>query len=146
LPQLDTSTFASQVFWVLVGFSLTYLFVSSFFAPRVEKILSNRDLHVDCILREARSFKSEAEKIKRDSDDALENAKAASIAADSELASAFKEQSLREKKELGDLFLAQSQRESDLLAKSSEKAFSYALERMDEMVDAATRVVVGKKA
>jgi F-type H+-transporting ATPase subunit b len=141
LPQLDTSTFASQIFWILVGFSLVYLFVSRVFAPKIEKILSDRELHTESMLGAARGLKSDADRLEENAAAAFESARKTSIAAESDLMSAFKEQSAKEKKTLDDLFSVKSQKESDLLIESSEKAFSSVLEKMDEIVDAAAVVV-----
>jgi hypothetical protein len=93
------------------------------------------------MLGEARGLKSDADKLEENAAAVFENARKASVAAESDLVSAFKEQSAKEKKTLDDLFSVKSQKESDLLIESSEKAFSSVLEKMDEIVDTAAVVV-----
>jgi F0F1-type ATP synthase membrane subunit b/b' len=109
----------------------------------MKKVLSDRDLYIESILSEVRGLKSDADKIEKDSAAALEAVKTASAETESKLTTAFEEQSLKEKKALDDLFLKKTQEESDLLTKSSEKAFAYALDQMDEMVEAAAARILG---
>ena len=42
LPQLDTSLFAEQIFWLAVSFGVLYLLMSSVALPRVAKTKDNR--------------------------------------------------------------------------------------------------------
>ncbi|MGL9725849.1 MAG: hypothetical protein ACR5KV_04125 [Wolbachia sp.] len=42
MPQLDISTFFSQVFWFLIFFSLLFFVVSCLFLPKLEEIISTR--------------------------------------------------------------------------------------------------------
>ncbi|MFN3288371.1 MAG: ATPase, partial [Sphingomonadaceae bacterium] len=43
MPQLDTSTWASQIFWLLVSFLLLLLVVRTLAAPRLARITQERD-------------------------------------------------------------------------------------------------------
>jgi F-type H+-transporting ATPase subunit b len=43
LPQLDFSTYVSQVFWFGVCFSILFIFCKKYFIPRILTILKNRD-------------------------------------------------------------------------------------------------------
>ncbi|MDR2157969.1 MAG: hypothetical protein LBO02_01475 [Holosporaceae bacterium] len=137
MPQFATSTFPSQIFWILVGFSLVYLFVSRVFTPKLERTLLDRELHVENLLKAANKLKNEADKLEKDSIIALENAKIDSNAAESKVISAFREQSLREKDTLYELFSEKSKIESESLMKSSEDAFQSVSANMDEIVDEA---------
>lgn len=42
MPQLDVSTYFSQVFWFLIFFSLLFLVVSCSFLPKLDEIISTR--------------------------------------------------------------------------------------------------------
>lgn len=42
MPQFDPSSFASQIFWLAICFSLIYLALSKIFLPRIRDILQNR--------------------------------------------------------------------------------------------------------
>jgi F0F1-type ATP synthase membrane subunit b/b' len=137
LPQFITSTFPSQIFWVTVGFILVYFFVSKVFTPRIEKILLDREIHVDGILKSASRLKKESDDMTRESTVAWEKAQTNSKAAESRLISAIKEQSAEEKNTLHNLFSERAKAESDILIQSSDEAFRSISEKMDEIVDAA---------
>ncbi|MDR0632430.1 MAG: hypothetical protein LBF54_04325 [Holosporaceae bacterium] len=137
MPQLDASTFASQVFWIILGFSLVYLFVSKVITPQIEKVLSDRETHMGRLLKAARKLKTEADAVENDATLALESAQTGIAADESELVLALQEQNLTEKKALDDLFLEKSQKEQESLMESSQKAFSDVLEEMDGLVGAA---------
>ncbi len=42
LPQLDYTTYLSQVFWLMANFSILYFFLSFFAIPKVDKIMNQR--------------------------------------------------------------------------------------------------------
>ncbi|MGL9732717.1 MAG: hypothetical protein ACR5KW_01655 [Wolbachia sp.] len=46
MPQLDVSTFFSQVFWFLFFFSLLFFVVSCLFLPKLDEIISTRSKNV----------------------------------------------------------------------------------------------------
>ncbi len=46
MPQLDVSTFFSQVFWFLIFFSSLFFVVSCLFLPKLDKIISTRSKEV----------------------------------------------------------------------------------------------------
>jgi F-type H+-transporting ATPase subunit b len=43
MPQLDFTTFSSQIFWLIFFYTILYLFVSNFVVPKLGKILEERD-------------------------------------------------------------------------------------------------------
>ncbi|MDH3662047.1 MAG: F0F1 ATP synthase subunit B' [Alphaproteobacteria bacterium] len=64
MPQLEVSTFVSQIFWLIVCFSLLYYLLSKKALPRVAEILEARADRV-------RSDLDEAQRLKKDAEDAL---------------------------------------------------------------------------
>ena len=141
MPQLDSSTFASQVFWILVGFILVYLFVAKMLVPRIENVLKKRDDLVNDAMEDARQLKNRAEEMERDALVDLENARAETSIAESKKIADFREQDLRKKNNLYDMFSKKSARESDLLIKSSEEVFVSVLNEMDELVSASLKSI-----
>ncbi|MGH1480775.1 MAG: F0F1 ATP synthase subunit B' [Geminicoccales bacterium] len=61
MPQLEVSTYISQIFWLIVCFSLLYYFLSRKALPRVAEILEARADRIRVDLDEAQRFKKEAE-------------------------------------------------------------------------------------
>ncbi|UXX40136.1 MULTISPECIES: F0F1 ATP synthase subunit B family protein [unclassified Wolbachia] len=46
MPQLDVSTFSSQIFWFLIFFSSLFFVVSCLFLPKLDEIISTRSKEV----------------------------------------------------------------------------------------------------
>jgi F-type H+-transporting ATPase subunit b len=74
LPQFDSSTWASQLFWLALSFGFMYVFFSSKTLPRISNILEDRKNHIDHDLKMAEDLSAEAEKIKTTYEDQLKSA------------------------------------------------------------------------
>jgi F-type H+-transporting ATPase subunit b len=60
LPQLDISTWPSQLFWLVVLFGTGYLLMSKIVTPRIGKVLEERRTKLDGYLSKARSASEDA--------------------------------------------------------------------------------------
>ncbi|MDP2194057.1 MAG: hypothetical protein Q8K36_05985 [Alphaproteobacteria bacterium] len=47
MPQFDTTTYSSQIFWLIISGVLLYSFVKWFFVPRLEGIFKSRLNHLE---------------------------------------------------------------------------------------------------
>lgn len=63
MPQFDPSTFASQIFWLIVTFALVFIVAARIALPRVSEVLDNRRSRVDNDLTRARDLTEEAEQV-----------------------------------------------------------------------------------
>ncbi len=63
MPQLDISTFSSQIFWLLITFILTYIFIRKIIAPKCKDILTKRDDIIAQHISNARNYKKQAESL-----------------------------------------------------------------------------------
>jgi F-type H+-transporting ATPase subunit b len=61
MPQLDVSTFVSQLFWLLLTFVPLYLVLWKVALPRVAEVLENRQNRIEHDLERAEKLKQEAE-------------------------------------------------------------------------------------
>ncbi len=61
MPQFDSTTFASQLFWLLVTFGLLFIIASRVLLPRIAGILTARQEKIDDDLNRAGIVKGEAE-------------------------------------------------------------------------------------
>lgn len=61
MPQLEVSTYVSQIFWLIVCFSLLYYLLSRKALPRVAETLEARADRIKADLDEAQRFRKEAE-------------------------------------------------------------------------------------
>lgn len=75
-PPLDTNTFPSQLFWLILFFAALYLLMSKFALPRLGKILDSRKARIDGDLARAQSLKEETENAVKAYEKALADARA----------------------------------------------------------------------
>ncbi len=61
MPQFDVTTFASQVFWLVVLFAILYVVTWRVALPRVSDLLRQRQERIDDDLEKAAKLKAEAE-------------------------------------------------------------------------------------
>ena len=61
MPQFDSSTFASQLFWLYASFVLLFILLSVFAMPKIGGVLEDRQKRIDGNLDKAHALKSEAE-------------------------------------------------------------------------------------
>lgn len=60
MPQLDTSTYLSQIFWLLLTFLSLWFFMSWFIIPRIEDILEQRRRKIDGYIQKAEKINKQA--------------------------------------------------------------------------------------
>jgi len=63
MPQLDPSTFGTQLFWLFLTFSTLFLIAWKIALPRMAEVLNARQDRVDGDLEKAEALKSEAEEV-----------------------------------------------------------------------------------
>ena len=76
LPQMDVSTYASQIFWLLIAFGLLYLLLSRVFLPRLGAVLEERRDRIADDLDMAATLRSEADDAGRAMEAAMADARA----------------------------------------------------------------------
>lgn len=64
LPQLDSSSYSSQIFWLFVSFILLYLIFSLIALPRVSRVLENRRRKINGDLEAAKTMREESDAIR----------------------------------------------------------------------------------
>jgi F-type H+-transporting ATPase subunit b len=76
MPQLDTSTWLPQLFWLAVTFSFLYYMVSRVIIPRTGAVIEQRKSTIDGDLARAGALRTESEAALKSYDDALARARA----------------------------------------------------------------------
>ncbi len=64
MPQLDPSTYVSQLFWLIVTFGVLYYVLSKIILPRIAEALENRQAHINHDLERATTLQDEATGVK----------------------------------------------------------------------------------
>lgn len=83
-PPFDPSTFASQLFWLVIAFGITYYVISKIAAPRISAILEDRYDRIASDLAEADRLKRETEEAMASYEGALADARSKAQALASE--------------------------------------------------------------
>lgn len=68
MPQLDFAFFPSQILWLIVSFTVLYLFSKHLILPKIENILSTRCLRINKDLEEASKLRDEAMRLQLELD------------------------------------------------------------------------------
>lgn len=76
LPQLDLSTWTSQIFWLALTFAVLYFALSRFILPNLRNTLANRSDRVADDLDSASRMKVEAEEAEKAYEQSLRDARA----------------------------------------------------------------------
>lgn len=63
MPQLDVSTYISQIFWLVVSFGILCIFISMYIAPRIGMNLNQRTHVLEEKLSQAKRLLEEAERL-----------------------------------------------------------------------------------
>lgn len=75
MPQLDVSTFPSQLFWLFISFTCLYIFTQRVTMPRLSKILDARRQRIEASIHRADELKKNADKIRQEFEDVLNTAR-----------------------------------------------------------------------
>ena len=75
LPQLDTATWPSQLFWLVVLFGTGYLVMAKLVTPRIGAVLEERRKKLDGDLEKARLASADAARIRAEYENNLEKAR-----------------------------------------------------------------------
>lgn len=76
MPQLDSTWFASQLFWLALTFVALYLLMARTLVPRIEEVLEARQARLTGDLDRAAALKSQAEEARSIYEKALAEARA----------------------------------------------------------------------
>ncbi len=68
MPQLDFTTYSSQIFWFAICFTFLYFYVNKFILPRVKGIINNRSRLISTETNKAFKLEQEILKLKKESD------------------------------------------------------------------------------
>lgn len=65
MPQLDPSSFSSQLFWLAATFIILYVLLAKWALPRIQSVLTQREQHIKADLDAADAAKFAAQEAKR---------------------------------------------------------------------------------
>jgi F-type H+-transporting ATPase subunit b len=74
LPQFDTTTFSSQLFWLAITFIVMYFALAKIILPRLSKVMEDRQMTIKSDLEKADQLSNDVEKTRQAYEDELEKA------------------------------------------------------------------------
>ena len=155
LPQLDISTWPSQLFWLVVLFTAGYILMAKFVTPRIGSVLEERRAKLDEDLGKARSASEDAAHIRAEYEADLDAARttaaekakqaAAEAATQAEASDAKVAKKLSEKVAKAEAKLARAR--SEAMANLNNVAAEAAMVAVAKLADIqATAAQAGKTA
>ena len=133
MPQLNFSTYTSQIFWLIISFSLMLLIMRFFIVPRISSIIDERNRNIKTYIKKAEKLQEEA-LIKLDQyNKAIEQAKTA-IEKENETSMRELDEFLRRKSEEATKILTEKAAENaKMLSEQKEQALAEAQKIADNV-------------
>jgi F-type H+-transporting ATPase subunit b len=145
LPQLDTSTYPSQLLWLVIVFGALYLLLSKVLLPKIANALETRQSRIAADLAQAEQLNDDARKASEAYDAALADARAkANAIAQENRAEVLKELEAEQSKvdaQLADK-LATAEKQ---IASTREKAMGEVENIAGQLVDDVVQELTGSK-
>ena len=107
MPQFDPSTFASQIFWLVVCFVVLFILMTKIALPQIASVLEERQLKIDDNLEKAATLKTETEDAIAAYEKALAESKAEAQRVIRETTEAMSRQAEQRQHELAEQLAAQ---------------------------------------
>ena len=146
MPQLDPSTFGSQLFWLLVCFGALYLVLSFIVIPRIAKTLAARAETLEGNLAEAENLRVQAEAALKAYEDALAEARSRALVLAQEMRADVQAETDRQKAELDTKLAEQAAAADAVLMKSRDAAMAGLKDAAAALVDDVIEAIGSDKA
>jgi F-type H+-transporting ATPase subunit b len=143
MPQLDFSTFPSQIFWLAVIFVLLYLLMARMALPRVAKMIDARKAKVEGDLERAAQMKAEAEAVMAAYERSLADARAQAQATLKEAMDRFAAEAAERQRKAADALAAETTAAEKRIAAAKAEALSGLRAVAIDVARTATRKLVG---
>ena len=143
MPQLDLSTFPSQLFWLVVTFGLLYLLMSRVALPRVTAVMVARRASIDGDLERAAKMKAEAEAVMAAYERSLADARAQAQATLKEAMDRFGAVAAERQKKAAAALSAETSAAEKRIAEAKAQALAGLRTVAVDVARTATRKLVG---
>lgn len=124
MPQLDFSTFASQVFWLAVIFVAFYLLMAYVALPRLGALIARRKTRIEGDLDRAAQMKAEAEAVMAAYQRALADARAGAQATVKEAIDRFNAEAADRQRAAGEKLAAETSAAEARIAEAKSAALA----------------------
>jgi F-type H+-transporting ATPase subunit b len=143
MPQLDLSTFPSQIFWLAVIFLLLYLLMARVGLPRVAAMIDARKARIEGDLERAAQMKAEAEAVMAAYERSLADARAQAQATLKEAMDRFAAEAAERQRRAAEALAAETSAAEKRIAEARTQALSGLRAVAIDVARTATRKLVG---
>ena len=123
MPQLDATSFPSQLFWLTVSFVVLYVLMSHALLPRVQSVMMQRKRQMDGDVEQAERLKSEAARAEEQYEQALSEARSKSQSMLMEAQNEIRARETKRRQEL-DALIEAKLAESDIAITNAKQGVS----------------------
>jgi F-type H+-transporting ATPase subunit b len=145
MPQLEVQWFASQIFWLVVMFSLLYWLLTRKALPRLTEVIDSRHARIAKDLEEAQRQRAEAEDALRRYEQQIEAAREEAQTLLGETLSRLQDQEARRQKELDEKLSGLLREAEERIAKAKADALKDLEEGAAIAAQAAIERLIGAK-
>ena len=145
MPQLDISTFSTQIVWLVITFAALFLVMWRIAVPRISDALEQRQKRMDDNLDKAAEFKKEAEAAIEAYEQSLAAAREAAHSAITDANATLLEEAATKDAELADKLKKMLSESEASIAKATEDAMSNVRVVAEEVASAAVERLLGDK-
>ena len=124
MPQLDPSTFGSQLFWLAVSFVTLYVVLSVLVLPRIGATMAKRSDQLDGDLAEAEALRAKAEAALEAYEEALAQARTKALVVAQNMRAEVQAETARQKAELDAKLAEEAAAADSRLAATREAALA----------------------
>jgi F-type H+-transporting ATPase subunit b len=143
MPQLQIEWFPTQIFWLVVTFTLLYFALSRVALPRIAEVLNARESRIAADLERAQRLKTEAETVRAQYEKALSEARAKAQALLRETQEELAQVSSRREAEVGQRLAAETKAAEARIAKAKEDAIGGLRQVVTETTASAAERLAG---
>ena len=144
MPQLDISTFSTQIVWLVITFSTLFLIMWRIAVPRISDALEQRQKRMDDNLNKAAEFKKEAEAAIQTYEKSLAEAREAAHSAIADANATLLAETLTSDTELGTKLKSMLSASEANIARAMEDAMGNVHKVAEEVAAAATESLLGE--
>jgi F-type H+-transporting ATPase subunit b len=144
MPQLDISTFSTQIVWLVITFSALFLIMWRIAVPRISDALDQRQKRMDDNLNKAAEFKKEAEDAIKTYEKSLTEAREAAHSAIAEAHATLLEETSIKDDELSTKLKSMLSASEENIAEAMEDAMGNVHKIAEEVAAIATESLLGE--
>ncbi|MEE8392726.1 MAG: F0F1 ATP synthase subunit B' [Rhodospirillales bacterium] len=145
LPQLDPSTFAPQIIWLVITFAVLYFLMARVALPRISHVLDERQHKIDGNLKKADSLKTEAEAAAEAYQESMNGARAQAHEIFRKARDEMAQESANRQEELGQRLGGEIRSAEENIGKAKDKALAAVREMTMDVTLSAVDKLAGLK-